>query len=137
MAMAATRLDRVSLIALVAGAVWALGLIVSGFLVPVYRSTRESSSGEATHSTETLVGENGSGVVAVLAVPLAVTLAVASSLLLRSHRGALPTAWTLTVLLAVFNMLTMLSIGVFILPVTAALVVACAACSRTGAAVKV
>jgi hypothetical protein len=34
-------------------------------------------------------------------------------------------AWTVTVLLAGFNVLAMASIGLFIVPVTAALVVAC------------
>jgi hypothetical protein len=39
----------------------------------------------------------------------------------------MPVAWTLTGLLAAFNLLAMLSIGVFILPITAALIVACGA----------
>ena len=36
-------------------------------------------------------------------------------------------AWTLTVMLAMFTLLAMMSIGVFVVPVTAALIVACAA----------
>ena len=35
-------------------------------------------------------------------------------------------AWTITMLLALLNLLAMLSIGVFFLPITAALIVACA-----------
>ena len=44
----------------------------------------------------------------------------------RAHRGALLAAWTLTVMLAMFTVLAMMSIGPFVVPVTAALIVACA-----------
>ena len=94
-----------------------------------------SSSGELTQITETLVGMNGPGVVVVLAVPFLATLLVAAALLARSRRVALPFAWGLTALLALFNLLGMLTIGIFILPVTAALVVACTMSSKTGAAI--
>jgi hypothetical protein len=73
--------------------------------------------------------------VVVLAVPFLVTLLVASALLARSRRAALPFAWALTALLAAFNLVGMLTVGVFVLPVTAALVVACSMSSRTGAAI--
>jgi hypothetical protein len=65
------------------------------------------------------------GVALVLAVPLLVTLAVGFALWQGSRR-ALPIAWTLTGLLAAGNLVAMLSVGVFVLPVTAALVIACA-----------
>lgn len=112
---------------------WGLGLVVAGFLIPAYQSTAMSSSGELTQSTKTLVDMNGPGVVVVLAVPFLTTLLVAGALLVRSRRAALPFAWALTALLAVFNLVGMLTIGVFVLPVTAALVVACTMSSRTGA----
>ena len=60
-----------------------------------------------------------------LGLPLLMTLAVGCALWQGSRRGAIPVAWTLTGLLAVFNLLAMMSIGVFVLPVTAALIVAC------------
>jgi hypothetical protein len=94
-----------------------------------------SSSGELAQTTKTLVGMNGPGVLVVLAVPFLVTLLVASALLARSRRAALPFAWALTALLAVFNLVGMLTVGVFVLPVTAALVVACSMSSKTGAAI--
>jgi len=128
------RLGRVSSVALVGAAVWGVLLVVAGFVVPAYQSTSMSSSGEPTQSTETLVGMNGSGVVVVLALPLLVTVLVACALLLRARHAAMPVAWGLTALLAVFNILGMLTIGVFVLPVTAALVVACASGSKTRAA---
>jgi hypothetical protein len=120
---------------LLTAAIWGLVLVVAGFLVPAYRSTSMSSSGEPTQSSETLVGVNGPGVAVVLVGPLLVTVLVGCALLLRGRRGALPVAWVLTALLAVFIVLWMLSIGVFVVPVTAALVVACASGSRPRAAV--
>lgn len=127
---------RTSAVALLGAALWGLGLVVAGFLVPAYQSTEMSSSGELTHSTETFVGVNGPGTVVVLAVPFLVTLLVASALLARSRRAALPFAWALTALLAVFNLVGMLTVGVFVLPVTAALVVACGMSSMTGTAIS-
>ena len=132
---ASTKPGRAASVALLCAAVWALGLLVAGWLVPVYQSTSISSSGEQTRSTETLVGVNGPGVLIVLAIPLLATLLVAGALLVRPRRGALPLAWALTALLAGVNLLAMLTIGIFILPVTAALVVACATCTATAVAV--
>jgi hypothetical protein len=130
-----SRLGRTPSIAMLSAAVWGLGLVVAGFLVPVYQTESTSASGKLMKGTETLVGVNGPGVVVVLAVPLLAAVLVACALLLRNRRGALPVAWALTGLLAVFNLLGMLTIGVFVVPVTAALVVACASTSssKTGA----
>jgi len=120
-----TRLGRVASLALLFAALYGAALIVGGFVAPVYESETGSSSGGVTHGTDTLVGVNGLGVVIVLGLPLLVTLAVGCALWPSSRRGAMPVAWTLTGLLAAFNLLAMLSIGVFVLPVTAALIVAC------------
>lgn len=122
---AGTRLPRIATVALSVAAAYGMLLVVAGFLAPVYLSTSESSSGEVTHGSGTLVGVNGLGVVAVLGVPLLATVLVGYALRLRSRRGAVPFAWTLTGLLAAFNLLAMASIGLFVLPVTAALIVAC------------
>lgn len=115
--------------ALPTAGVWGLGLVVAGLLVPAYQSTSTSSSGELTQSTETLVEVNGLGVVVVLTVPLLATVLVGCALLLRARRGVMPAAWALTALLVGFNVLAMLTIGVFVVPVTAALLVACASAS--------
>lgn len=122
-----TRPGRPASVALLLAAVWGLGLIVAGFVVPMYRTTSESTTGEVTYGRDTLVGVNGPGVMAVLAVPLVVTVLVGCALMLRAHRGALLAAWTLTVMLAMFTLLAMMSIGFLVVPVTAALIVACAA----------
>jgi hypothetical protein len=73
-----------------------------------------------------LVGENGTGVIGVVVIPLVVAVVVAAVLSRRSTApSAGPDAWTATGLLATFNVLALLSIGIFVLPVTVCLVVAC------------
>jgi hypothetical protein len=124
------RLGRVGSATLLVAGVYGIALVVAGFVVPVYRSTSVSSSGDLADGSDTLVGVNGGGVVLVLGVPLLATVLVACALWSRSRRGALAIAWTLTGLLAAFNLLAMLTIGVFVLPVTAALVLACSTCRR-------
>lgn len=124
------RLGRVASWSLLVCTIYGAGLVVGGFLAPVYKSTGVSSTGEVAHGSETLVDVNGRGVVIVLGLPLLITVAIGFALWHGSWRGAIPFAWALTGLLAAFNLLAMLSIGVFVLPVTAALVVACST-SRT------
>ncbi|HEX6515535.1 MAG TPA: hypothetical protein VF049_08160 [Nocardioidaceae bacterium] len=135
MTNATPKLGRVSTVALATAVVWALVLVVSAFLVPVYTSISTSSSGKVTRGSDTLVGMNGWGGALVVAVPLLVTLLVAGALLLRPRRAAMASAWVFTALLCVFNLLAIMTVGLFMVPVTAALVVACAATSVTGAAV--
>ena len=136
MMIALERPGRASSIALSIAGVWGVGLVVAGFFVPAYQSSSWSSSGGLTRSTATLVGANGLGVVVVLALPVVATVLVTFALLVRSQPGARPAAGVLTVRRAGLNVLAMLSIGVFVVPVTAALVVACASASdaKAGAA---
>jgi hypothetical protein len=136
MVTAFSKLGRASSIALLSAAAWGSALVVAGFFIPVYQSENMSPSGKLTQGNETLVGMNGPGVLIALVLPLLATVLVAGALLLRTRRGALRLAWALTAVLAVFNLLGMLTIGVFVLPVTVALVVACASTSgsNSGAA---
>jgi hypothetical protein len=119
-------LGRASEVALLGASAYGVALVVAAFVAPVYGTDSSSSSGQTSQGSDTLVGVNGLSAAVVLAVPLLVTLAVSAALWLGSHRWALPIAWTLTGLLAAGNLLAMLSVGVFVLPVTAALVFACA-----------
>jgi len=114
--------DRYLLLALAGAALWSVGLIVAGFTVSVYEGT-VSPSGESTSAT--LVEENGSGVLVVLAVPLVITLLVGFAVLVLRRSWASWVALGLTGLLAMLNLLALLTIGIFILPVTATLVVVC------------
>jgi|GEM_PF-5193039 len=126
------RIPRVSLGALVGAVVYSSALLVAGLVVPFY-STLAVDTGAGSgvsRGSATLVAVNGPGVVLVLGIPLVVSLAVGCALWQRTRRGAVPVAWALTGLFIVFNVLAMLSIGVFVLPVTLALVIACATCPR-------
>jgi hypothetical protein len=79
-----TRPGRPASVALLLAGGWGLGLIVAGFVVPMYRTASVSTTGEVAHGSDTLVGMNGPGVVVVLAVPVVVTLLVGCALLLRA-----------------------------------------------------
>lgn len=124
---AVTHLGRTASLAMLLATSYGAALIVGGFVAPLYETTSVSPSGVVKDGTDTLVGVNGLGVVIVLGVPLVMTLAVGWALWHGSRRGAISVAWALTGLLGVLNVAAMLSIGVFVLPVTAALIVACAA----------
>jgi hypothetical protein len=128
---AVTRLGRITVSALVIAAAGGAALVVAAFLAPMYASTSVSSSGEVIQGSATLVGVNGMGVLVVVGLPLLVSVAVGCLLWLSLRRGAVAAAWTLTGVLAAFTLLAMLSIGAFVLPVTAALVVACVASRST------
>lgn len=122
---------RVEWVSLAIASVWGAGLLVAAALVPVYQSVGVSSSGAVSHGSATLVGVNGWGVLLVSGVPLAATVIVGGALWRRgSRRGAGVFAWTIAALLAGFNVLALATIGVFIIPVTACVAVACSAHGR-------
>ena len=119
---------------------WGLLLFVAAATVPVYDSETAtatsdgSATGEVTSGTATAVEVNGWGVAIAFGFPLLVALVVSVALWFRDHPAALPIAWTLTAVLGMLNLLAMLSIGIFVLPVTVALVVACSSARRATAA---
>jgi hypothetical protein len=121
-----SRFRRLERISLAFALVWGTGLVIAALLVPVYQSSGVSSSGAVTDGSATLVGVNGWGVLLAAGTPLAAAVVTGCALWRRTGRqGAGVLAWTVTGLLAVFNILAMLSIGVFVIPVTAALAIAC------------
>ena len=125
------RFGRFEQISLVIALVWGTGLAVATLVVPVYQLSSYSSSGTATDGSATLVGVNGWGALLVTVAPLAAAMVTGWALWRRAGRqGAGVLAWAVTGLLVCFNLLAMLSIGVFVLPVTLALVVACATHGR-------
>jgi len=120
------RFGRPEGISLAIALVWGAGLVVAALLVPVYQSSSVSSSGAVTDGSATLVSVNGWGALLVAGAPLAAAAVTGCALWRRAgRRGAGVLAWAVTGLLGCFNLLAMLSIGVFVLPVTIALVVAC------------
>jgi hypothetical protein len=118
-------MTRTSTIGIIVAAVWSIVLWIGGTSVPVYSSETVSSDGSSTQASQTLVGANGTSAIVVLLLPLMVTVLVALSLALVRGRPGLVLAWVLTGLLAAFTLLAMLSVGIFLIPVTAGLVVAC------------
>jgi hypothetical protein len=133
---AAPRPSRAVLVALLIAATNSVALIVAGFVVPMYSTVGASSSPTGssgnvpapiivTRSSTTLVAENGLHVVFLLLIPLIVTVAVWAALLQRTRRGALTVAWILSGLLALFNLATLMTIGLYIIPVSVSLLFAC------------
>ena len=128
--------SRTSAIALTFALVWSSLLVGAAFVLPVYGTASQSASLDTTTGTsstepvitgtDTLVGVNGPGALIVVSLPLVVTLLVGAALAARRRR----IGWVLTSVLGFFNLLAMLSIGIFILPTTLALVVACAGTER-------
>jgi hypothetical protein len=91
--------------------VWSIGLLVAALLAPAYGSA-------------TLVDENGSGVLLVMAVPAVISAAVWLALWRKCTRGGPVSgvvAWTCVSVLAVFCLLGLASIGLFVIPVAALL----------------
>jgi hypothetical protein len=118
----AGEMGRTRSIAMAVALAWSAAVMVGAFVVPVY-----STDGSAGPGSATLVGENGGWVAGLVSIPLVVTLFVGEALWKRRDaQTAGPVAWTMTGLLIAFNLLAILSIGMFVLPVTIALVVACA-----------
>ena len=120
------RLRRGEWMALAVALIWSAGLVVAAAVAPAYQSMTETSSGTVTQGSATLVDENGPEVLLPVGAPLLVTVIVGYALWRReASRGAGPIAWTFTGLLAGFNVVAMLSIGLLMVPVTASLAVAC------------
>ncbi|HUW78344.1 MAG TPA: hypothetical protein VMV52_06300 [Candidatus Nanopelagicaceae bacterium] len=117
-------IPRAKLALLIAG-IYGLCVIVAGFLVPMYSTLSVSSTGKEIRGSATLVTENGINVVFVLAIPLIVTLATGLALKFHAKRRTMVVAWTLASLLALFNLAAIMTIGLFIAPVTICLFYAC------------
>jgi hypothetical protein len=121
-----SRFGRLEGISLALALVWGAGLVIAAVLVPVYQSASVSSSGTVTDGSATLVGVNGWGALLVAGAPLAAAVVTGCALWRRAgQQSAGVLAWAVTGLLVCFNVLAMLSIGVFVVPVTVALAVAC------------
>lgn len=128
-----TRKQTVTNLALLIALIWSAGFILAAFFVPFYSTMSATSTPDGTTatttSTDTLVGANGMGVFGVISIPLIFAVGVTWALL--KYRKA-PTrnlgrlAWILSASVALFTVLGVMTIGLFILPVAVALIVACA-----------
>lgn len=99
---------------------WAVALLPAALLLPVYSGTVSSSTSGTTSTTSTLVGQNGTGVLSVVALPAVLTAVTWAALYWKCSRGSRAggwVAWTAIGLLGVFVVLGALTIGLFALPV--------------------
>lgn len=108
-------------IAVLGALLWSGALIAMATTVSVYETSGSGSDG----SSETLVGENGTWVLMLLAVPLAAAVVVGLALLVRRRWALWTAACATTAVLALGNLAAMLTIGIVVLPVTAALILGC------------
>ncbi len=120
------RVSETVLLAVAAG--WsALVLPLGVAFAPTYSGVSvDSVTGVQTSSTATMVEVNGRWVLWYAFAPLVVTAILALLLWTRgAGRGPGAIAWIVTGLLAAFTMLAMMTIGLFILPVTGCLIAVC------------
>jgi hypothetical protein len=130
-------------VALAFAAVWSMLVLGLALLAPLYSTTSESSKVEADGTvvstasvgTDTLVGVNGRGVLLVVCLPLVATAVVALLLRYAERGAAVGGAWLVTLLYLALCVLALLSIGIVLVPVGVALVVACATARRAGRSV--
>jgi hypothetical protein len=138
------RRDFRTLAPLVAAALGSVALLVAATIVKVHRLPVSVGSVDVvngrqvtTHRTimrpaATLVTQGGVGVLIVVVLPLIAVLLVAV-ILWRRRRMGHPTAgrlaWSLSAFLAGLGLLSLLSVGRFVLPIAILLAVACASSS--------
>ncbi|WP_062296665.1 hypothetical protein [Demequina maris] len=102
---------------------WGVLLPVLALVVPVGTEVSLGSDGVETERHLTLAQAEGISGVLTVAVPLALALLVGVAMA-ADRRWGLPTAWTLFGLLAAADFLAMMSVGIFVIPLTVALLVA-------------
>ena len=135
--MTTTR-ERVTLpeyLVLGAAFVWGILVIVGAGTMPLYSGesstmTYDPVTGTSTTSvtviSATLVGENGGYAYVIAALPLVAVTVTAWAMALRDpRRGTPPAAWVVLGLFGGLNLVSMLTVGVFFLPVTACLLAVC------------
>jgi hypothetical protein len=129
------RLDRIwtrpTWISLLVAIVYCAVILVAAVTLPVYGWSSQSASAgdtavESTSGTATLLEVNGAWALAVVSVPLLVTLIVGALLVRRAGWIGVSVAVVLTVLYGGLCILALLSIGIFLAPIALVLVVACA-----------
>ncbi len=115
-------------IALVGATVWSVALVVAALTLPAYSgdSAGTDSTGTVTNSstTATLVDVNGWWGLVLASIPLGACVVVGALLLGPGGRPAQVVAAVVVALLGVLTVLSLLSIGLFLMPAVAGLGVA-------------
>jgi hypothetical protein len=120
--MSATVAERRWLLAVrmaVAAGVWSLGLVLAALLVPAY-SGDTTTAGVATLTEQTLVQNEGLWSLALVMVPLIACGVVALAMVHRRRddaRWALPAAWAAIGVLVLVALVSITSVGAFMVPV--------------------
>jgi len=122
-------------------ALWSAVLIGAGFFVKTYSSGGSTVSTYGTTISKHLPGlsliqVNGAKVLIPLSIPLVIVLIVAGLMWRRRRAGLVlvgPVAWGAVVVLGILTLLSLFTIGPFILPGTVLLLVACAVASPSRA----
>lgn len=115
---------RAGLVCALLAVTWGIVLLVGAFTVPVYRGATVSvpcpgCAPIVEDRARTLVAVNGPSVALPVGVPLFAALAVSALLTIRAATGsgiASLAAWLLVVVLGVFTLAAMFSIGLYVLP---------------------
>jgi len=103
------------------GVAYGVLLVIAAFVVPIF----SDAWGFTTTNAHTLVSQHGIYGVFVMSIPLLFALAIAIALLRSDRRGARALSWSLWGVLALGNLAAMFTIGVFVIPLTIALFLAC------------
>jgi hypothetical protein len=131
-------------IALVGAALWSAALVVAALTLPAYSGATSSadstgavtngSAGAVTNgsTTATLVEVNGWWGLVIASIPLGACVVVGTLLLGPGGRAAQVAAAVVVGLLAVLTVLSLLSIGLFLVPAVAALGLAVLVALTTG-----
>ena len=116
---------RTARAALAGATLWSLALVVGALTVPLYSS--DTSSGDSTgtasttSSTATLVEVNGGWGLVVAGIPMVACLVVGALVLGPGGRVTTIVAAVVVAALGVLTVLSLLGVGLFLAPVTAAL----------------
>jgi hypothetical protein len=112
-------------IALVGAALWSAALVVAALTLPAYSGATAGadSTGAVTNgsTTATLVEVNGWWGLVVASIPLGATVVVGTLLLGPGGRAAQVAAAVVVALLGALTVLSLLSIGLFLVPAVAGL----------------
>jgi hypothetical protein len=108
------------------GVLWTAALIPGAFFFPAYSGESVSSTGAATHTTDTLVGVNGPWVVAPIAVLVVVSLGAWAGLHLSCARGSRGGRTVGSVAVGLLATAGLFTVGFLVLPAALLLAVAAA-----------
>jgi hypothetical protein len=102
----------------VAALVWSAGLVLAALMWPAYSTSTTSSDGVTLGGHATLVDVNGARALALMAIPLVLTVVVLGALRARrsGRRWSAPLAWIAIGLVTAEALVGFMSIGVFIVP---------------------